>query len=98
MTLAAEALDVLDQLLELAVEVRTRRLLDLPRPIAQRIALGEVAECPAAQPDELRRRDGQRLLEKRVLHRAVGAPAKRDREVGLAHPPPSRSSARWRAR
>src|SRR5207244_12893448 len=46
----------------------------------------------AAEPDELGRRDGQRLLEKRILHRAAGALAERDREVGLAHaPPPSRS-------
>src|SRR5207253_1778923 len=86
-------------LLEVAIEVLERRLLDLPRHVAELLPLREVAERLAAEPDELGRRDGQRLLEKRILHRAAGALAERDREVGLAHaPPPSRSSARCTAR
>src|SRR5206468_2361039 len=86
--ISSEALDVVDQLLEVAIEVLERRLLDFPRHVAELLPLREVAERLAAEPDELGRRDGQRLLEKRILHRVAGALAERDREVGLAHAPP----------
>src|SRR2546430_15302770 len=80
-----EALDVPDQLLEVAIEVLQRRFLDLPRPVTEALTLGEGVERLAAEPDELRRRDGQRLLEEGVFHRAAGVPAVGERVVGLAH-------------
>src|SRR5437016_4081103 len=95
---AAQALDVGDQGLEVAVELLERRLLDRACLVAQRLALGEAGEGLATEPDELGRGDREGFLEKRVLHRAVSALAKRRRELVAAHGLPSRSSARWSAR
>src|SRR5262249_11201551 len=95
---APEPLDVADQGLEVPIQALERRLLDRARLVAQRLALGEARERLAAQTDELGRGDRERFLEKRVLHRAARALAKWCRQLGVAHRPPSRSSARWSAR
>src|SRR5207245_7415769 len=45
-----EALDVPDQLLEVAIEVLQRRFLDLPRPVTEALTLGEGVDRLAAAP------------------------------------------------
>jgi EAL domain-containing protein (putative c-di-GMP-specific phosphodiesterase class I) len=60
---AAEALDVVDQLLEIVIEPRERRLLDRAGAVAERVAFGKLAERLAAEIDELGGRDRERLLQ-----------------------------------
>ncbi len=91
-TLSASRAEVLVQALE-------RRLLDGPRPVPQRLALGEPRERLAAQVDELGRGDTERLLQEAVLERGGGPLGKRRREAGVAHRGgvPASTSARWTA-
>src|SRR5438128_748524 len=79
----AEALHVLDELLEMAIEVLERRLLDRAGPVTKGIALGKLAERLAPELEELRGRDRQRLLEEAVLQRAPGAIAERGGQLAV---------------
>src|SRR5207245_8253758 len=92
---AAEPLDVGHERLEVLVQPLERRLLDGAGAVAQRLALGKVAEGLVAQRDELRRRDVQRLVQEAIAERLPRALAERRADDRLAH---WRTSARCSAR
>ena len=82
---AADPLDVGDERLEVRVQPLERRLLDGAGAVAQRLALGKVPEGLAAQRDELRRRDVERLVQEAVPQGVGGALAEGRGDDRLAH-------------
>src|SRR5437762_940599 len=80
-----DPLDVGDERLEVRVQPLERRLLDGAGAVAQRLALGKVPEGLAAQRDELRRRDVERLVPEAVPQGVGGALAEGRGDDRLAH-------------
>src|SRR6185503_6656880 len=84
----AARLDVADQSIEVLIERLERGFLDLARVVAEAVAVRQRVERLAAQADELRRRDVERLLEEAVAERLPGALAERRRENRRVRAPP----------